>query len=201
MRPDILAARLALCLVAPSTYSDRVGRARPRISEGCRRTPGQLSTQVFRHAPFTRPIAARSSTGPSMRGSMPPQSLSSSVMICSSRSWGRSPLVIVACLSRQLSHPSLPLHLPRLRESGITLRVVDAGTRSFRRKGVGLAGQDGKGGGDLGQPRADVGAGRGHGAGAPAGVLMPGVRFGDGEAEAALTHVSVVCRSQWVLTC
>src|SRR6185437_11909512 len=66
------------------------------------------------------------------------------------------------------------------------LRVVDVGTRSFRCKGVLLAGQDGERGCDLGQPGADVGAGRAHGACALAGVLVAGVRLRDGETEAAL---------------
>ena len=64
--------------------------------------------------------------------------------------------------------------------------MVDVGTWSFRCEGVGLAGQDGKRGCDLGEAGADVGAGRADGAGALAGVLVAGVRLRDGEAEAAL---------------
>jgi hypothetical protein len=76
-------------------------------------------------------------------------------MISSSRSGGQVFASHRACLSRRLSHASLLLRkqwqcLPRLRQSRITLRVVDVGARSFRREGVLLAGQDGERGCDLG---------------------------------------------------
>ena len=61
---------------------------------------------------------------------------------------------------------------------------------SFRREGVGLARQDSERGCDLGQPGADVGAGGGHGACAPGGLLVSGVRLRYGETEAVVNGVA-----------
>lgn len=84
--------------------------------------------------------------------------------------------------------------------------MVDVGTWSFRGEGVGLASQDGERGCDLGESGADVGAGRAHGAGALAGVLVARPRRGvEGEVRGGLRHQLVGCgrggRCSGELTC
>jgi len=78
---------------------------------------------------------------------------------------------IYFCDSHSLLMPTTPAS-PGSSGRLWVLGTAGVGAWPFRREGVGFAGQDGERGGDLGQPGADVGAGRGHGACAPARSLL-----------------------------